>query len=88
LENIVELETDKERKKLKEIQQDAVYGIQHGWNQRKILMLLNSYANIDVENTMKRCKEMYSSEIELAIAVEKLKKKYFIESQKSHEKER
>jgi hypothetical protein len=88
LENIVELETNKEKKVLKEIQQDAVYGIQHGWDQRKLLMLLNSHVDIDVENTMKRCKEMYSSEIELAVAVKKYKEKYFVESQKSHLKER
>jgi flagellar motor component MotA len=59
LTNIVELETDKNKKLFKKIQQEAVLAIQVGSTPRTLLLILNSYVNIDVENTMRKCKELY-----------------------------
>jgi hypothetical protein len=78
---------DEEKRVLKLIQQDAVHGIQYGWEKRQVFMFLNSHVNIDVEKAMKRCKEMESSEVELMVAMEKCKKKHFMESQKYRPKE-
>jgi flagellar motor component MotA len=58
LTNIVELETDKEKKVLKNIQKEAVAGIQEGYNPRLLLMLLNSYVNIGIEDVMKKYNEI------------------------------
>jgi hypothetical protein len=55
LTNIIEQETDKNKKLLGNIQKGAVLGFYHGIiDQRRILMLLNSFVNIDVEDTMKK----------------------------------
>jgi flagellar motor component MotA len=57
LTNIVELETDKDKKILKTMQKEAVLAIQNGWNTRVLIMLLNSHVNIDIEETMKKYNE-------------------------------
>jgi flagellar motor component MotA len=67
LSNIVELEADKDKKLLKKVQKEAALAICVGTNQRMFLMLLNSYVNIDVENTMKRYKELYKEEVKKEI---------------------
>ena len=53
LTNIVNLETDDNKKLLQTIKKEAVLKIQEGWNPRLLKLLLNSYVNIDVEETMK-----------------------------------
>jgi flagellar motor component MotA len=58
LTNIVELETDKEKKVLKNIQKEAAIGIQEGYNPRLLLMLLNSYVNIGIEDVMRKYNEI------------------------------
>ena len=53
LTNIINLETDDNKKLLQTIKKEAVLKIQEGWNPRLLKLLLNSYVNIDVEETMK-----------------------------------
>ena len=57
LTNILEQETDKEKKFFKILQKEAVLTIQGGWHPRLMVMLLNSYVTIDVEETMKKYNE-------------------------------
>ena len=54
LTNIINLETDSNRKTLKTIEKEAVLGIQEGMNLRLLKVIINSYVNIDVEETMKQ----------------------------------
>ena len=65
LTNIVELELDKDKKKLKAIQKEAVLAICAGTRPSMLLLMLNSFVNICVEDTMKRykalCEEEYKS---------------------------
>jgi flagellar motor component MotA len=58
LTNVIEQETDKEKKLYKTLQKEAVLAIQGGWNTRMLVLLLNSYVNIDVEESMKQYNEM------------------------------
>jgi flagellar motor component MotA len=54
LSNIIELETDADKKRLKKIEKEAVLAIQDGMPPRLLLLLLNSYGDIDSEAVMKR----------------------------------
>ncbi|MFP3040584.1 hypothetical protein LQZ19_02070 [Treponema primitia] len=54
LTNIVNLETDTDKKILKTIQKEAVLAIQERQSQMMILLLLNSYVNIGIEEVMKK----------------------------------
>jgi flagellar motor component MotA len=58
LTNIIEQETDENKKLLGNIQKGAVLGIQEGMSQSRILILLNSFVNIDVEDTMRKFNEL------------------------------
>jgi flagellar motor component MotA len=53
LTNIINQETDNDKKTLMTVQKEAVLSIQEGWNPRLMLILLNSYVNIDNESAMK-----------------------------------
>ena len=53
LTNIVNLETDNDRKILKTIEKEGILGIQEGLNKRLLLLLLNSYVNVGIEDAMK-----------------------------------
>jgi len=53
LTNIIELETDKDKKVLKTIQKEAALAIQVGCQPRLLLLLLNSYVNIGIEEAAK-----------------------------------
>jgi len=57
LTNIVNLETDTDRKILKTIEKEGILGIQEGLNRRLLLILLNSYVNVGIEDTMKQLNE-------------------------------
>jgi hypothetical protein len=54
LTNIINLETDNDRKTLKIIQKEAILAIQGGMNPRILLFLLNSYVDMGLEEVMKR----------------------------------
>jgi flagellar motor component MotA len=54
LTNIVNLEEKKEEKILKIIQKEAVLGIEERLNTRLLLLLLNSYVNIGIEEALKK----------------------------------
>jgi flagellar motor component MotA len=54
LSNIISLETDNDEKILKNIQKEAVLGIQSGEPPRLLSLLLNSHVNIGIEEAMKR----------------------------------
>jgi flagellar motor component MotA len=49
LANVVNLETDNEKKLLKIIQKDAVLSIQHHIPPEELMMILNSYVNIELD---------------------------------------
>jgi flagellar motor component MotA len=53
LSNLVNLETDNDKRLLKTIEKEAVLAINAGWDPRLLELLLNSYVNIEVEKTMK-----------------------------------
>jgi flagellar motor component MotA len=76
LTNIVELETDTEKKLLKNIQKEAVFAMYHGLNPGRLLLLLSSYVDIDTENTMKRYKELDRKELMEYIEKENQKKPF------------
>jgi flagellar motor component MotA len=54
LSNIINLETENNEKILKNIQKEAVLGIQNGEPLRLLSLLLNSYVNVGIEDAMKR----------------------------------
>ena len=54
LTNIINLETDCNKKILQTIEKEGVLGIQEGMNPRLLKVILNSYVNIDVEETMRQ----------------------------------
>jgi flagellar motor component MotA len=58
LTNIVNLETENDRKTLKTIQKEAILEIQQGLNPRILLYLLNSYMEMGLEDVMKRSKRI------------------------------
>jgi predicted sugar kinase len=56
--NLINLEIDKERKILKNIQKDAVLSIQKGISQEELMWILNSYVNIDLDKATKKYNEI------------------------------
>jgi flagellar motor component MotA len=58
LTNIIDLETDKERKTLKTIQKDAVLSIQQGISPNDLMWIINSYVNIDLDKAVKKYAEI------------------------------
>ena len=58
LTNIINLETENDQKVLKNIQKEAVLGIQDGANPRMLTVLLNSYVNFGIEDAMKKYSEI------------------------------
>jgi chemotaxis protein MotA len=54
LTNIINLETDTNKKLLQAIRKEAVLRIQEGLNPRLLKLILNSYVNIEIEETMKQ----------------------------------
>jgi flagellar motor component MotA len=58
LTNIINIETDKERKILKNIRKDAVLSIQQGISPNDLLFIINSYANIELDKAVKKYTEI------------------------------
>jgi flagellar motor component MotA len=58
LTNIINLETDKERKILKNIQKDAVLSIQQGMSSEDLMWILNSYVNIELDKAAEKHNEI------------------------------
>jgi flagellar motor component MotA len=54
LSNIINLETDKEKKVLKNIQKDAVLSIQQGINSNELMWIINSYVNIELDKATEK----------------------------------
>jgi flagellar motor component MotA len=54
LTNIINLEENNDEKVLKNIQKEAVLGIQGGQNPRLLVTLLNSYVNFGFEDVIKK----------------------------------
>jgi HD superfamily phosphohydrolase YqeK len=54
LTNIINLETDKERKLLKNIQKDAVLSIQQGISPEELMWIMNSYVNIELDKATEK----------------------------------
>jgi flagellar motor component MotA len=61
LTNIINLETDKEKKILKNIQKDAVLSIQQGTSPNDLMLILNSYVNIELDKATKKYIEINES---------------------------
>jgi flagellar motor component MotA len=59
LTNIINLETDKERKLLKNIQKDAVLSIQQGMSSEELMWILNSYVNIELDKAAEKYNDMH-----------------------------
>jgi hypothetical protein len=58
LTNIINLETDKEKRILKNIQKDAVLSIQQGISSEQIMWIINSYVNIELDEATKKYNEI------------------------------
>jgi hypothetical protein len=58
LTNIISLETDKERKILKNIQKDAALSIQQGIVSEELMWILNSYVNIELDKATEKYNEI------------------------------
>jgi len=56
--NLINLEQDKERKILKNMQRDAVFAIQKGENPECLMWILNSYVNIELDKAEAQYKEI------------------------------
>jgi len=56
--NLINLETDKERKILKNMQKDAVLSIQKGISPEELMWILNSYVNIDLDKATEKFNEI------------------------------
>jgi predicted sugar kinase len=56
--NLINLETDKERKILKNIQKDAVLAIQQGISSEELMWILNSYVNIELDKAAEKYNEI------------------------------
>jgi flagellar motor component MotA len=54
LTNIINLEIDKERKLLKNIQKDAVLSIQQGISSEELMWIMNSYVNIELDKATEK----------------------------------
>ena len=60
LSNIINLETDKEKKILKNIQKDVVLSIQQGSiSPEEIMWIMNSYVNIELDEATEKYNEIY-----------------------------
>jgi len=58
LTNIINLETDNEKRILKNIQKDAVLSIQQGTTTEEIMWIMNSYVNIELDEATKKYNEI------------------------------
>ena len=58
LTNIINLETDKEKKILKNIQKDSVLSIQQGISSEELMWIINSYVNIELDKDRKKYDEI------------------------------
>ena len=54
LTNIINLETDKKKKLLKNIQKDAVLLIQQGISSEELMWIMNSYVNIELDKATEK----------------------------------
>jgi flagellar motor component MotA len=54
LTNIINLETDKDKKLLKNIQKDAVLSIQQGISSEELMWIMNSYVNIELDKATEK----------------------------------
>jgi hypothetical protein len=52
LAEIVNKETDGDKKKLMAIQKDAILAIREGWNTRLVMLLINSHVSLDIHNVV------------------------------------
>ncbi|MDR1030577.1 MAG: hypothetical protein LBL76_06855 [Treponema sp.] len=59
LTNIINLETDKEIKILKNIQKDAVLSIQQGISSEDLMWILNSYVNVELDKATEKYNEIH-----------------------------
>ncbi len=75
LSNIINLETDKEKKTLKKMQKDVVLSIQQGISSEEIMWIMNSYVNIELDKATEKYNEIY----------EKITKEIMNESKKYQE---
>lgn len=58
LTNCIELETEEDQKILQKIQKEAVLGIQSGLNPRELMLLMNSYVDIGIEDAIRKYGEL------------------------------
>jgi hypothetical protein len=56
--NLINLEPDKERKILKNIQREAVFAIQQGIPSENLMWILNSYVNVDLDKATEKFNEI------------------------------
>jgi flagellar motor component MotA len=56
--NLINLETDKEKKIIKNMQKDAVLSIQQGDSPEQLMWILNSYVNIDLDKATEKYNEL------------------------------
>ena len=61
LSNIINLETEKDKKILKNIQKDVVLSIQQGITTEEIMWIMNSYVNIDLDKAAEKYNEIYEN---------------------------
>jgi flagellar motor component MotA len=59
LSNIINLETEKEKIILKKIQKDVVLSIQQGISPEEIMLIMNSYVNIELDEASEKYKEIH-----------------------------
>jgi flagellar motor component MotA len=59
LSNIINLETEKERKILKNIQKDVVLSMQQGIAPEQIMWIMNSYVNIELDKATEKYNEIH-----------------------------
>ena len=79
LTNIINLETDNEKKLLKTIQKDAALSIQKGINTDDLVLVLNSYVKIDLDTAKKK-----HTEIEKRIS-NVVVKEFYVAQEKNNE---
>ena len=79
LTNIIDLETDNEKKLLKNIQKDAALSIQKGVNTDDLVLILNSYVNINLDAAKKK-----HTEIEKRIS-NVVVKEFYVAQEKNNE---
>jgi len=59
LSNIINLETEKEKKILKNIQKDVVLSMQQGISPEQIMWIMNSYVNIELDKATEKYNEIH-----------------------------